>query len=135
MQEAEGGGREPDHGEGTWVPLAPRQLLVKSRAVGHISTSTKHAKSLCVQIEAATRSVLSLNFCLTEQTFGGGEGKERLFLVQSGSCSPFKLSYVQNTGGPPGTPTSWNKLGSWMKHSRGGDALCFSCNGLLCEFV
>lgn len=62
MQGAEGGGREPGHGEGTQVPLAPSRLLVKSRAVGHVSTSTKHAKSLHVQIEAASRSVLSLNF-------------------------------------------------------------------------
>lgn len=42
---------------------------MKSRALEHVSTSTKHAKSLCVQIEAASRSVLSLMFLsLTEQS-------------------------------------------------------------------
>lgn len=74
------------------LSLAPRQLLVKSRAVGHVSTSTKYAKSLRMQIGAASRSVLSQNFSLTEQTFGDSGGKIKLFLVQLGSCSPFKLS-------------------------------------------
>lgn len=68
--------------------LAPRRLLVKSITVGHIFTSTKHAKSLRAQIEAARRSVLSHNFSLTEPTFGGG-GEERLNLVQSDLYSPF----------------------------------------------
>lgn len=68
--------------------LAPRWLLVKSRTVGHIFTSTKHAKSLCAQIEAAHRSVLSHNFSFTEPTFGDG-GEERLNLVQSDLYSPF----------------------------------------------
>lgn len=61
---------------------------MKSRTVGHISTSTKHAKSLHAQIEAARRSVLFQTFSLPEQTFGGGE-KERLDLVQSGFYSVF----------------------------------------------
>lgn len=52
--------------------LAPRQLL-KSRTVGHISTSTRHAKSSHAQIEAAHRSVLPRSCSLTEQTCGGGE--------------------------------------------------------------
>jgi len=69
MQESEEGGREPDHGEGTQVPLAPRQPMVKSRAVGHVSASTKHAKSLCVQTGVASRSVLTLNFSVAEETF------------------------------------------------------------------
>lgn len=95
MQEDEGGGREPDHGEGTQVPLVPRRLLVKLRAVGQISTSTKHAESLRAQIGVASMSVLCLNFSLAEQTFSGGGAKERLFPVQSGSCSPFKLSILK----------------------------------------
>lgn len=36
--------------------------------------------------------MFSLNFSLAEQTVRGGGGKERLALIQSGSCSPFKLS-------------------------------------------
>lgn len=61
--------------------VAPWLLVVKSRAVGHVSTSTKDEKPLHVQVGAARRSVLSLNFSLTEQTFGACQGKERLFLV------------------------------------------------------
>lgn len=68
----------------------PWLLVGKSRAVGHVSTRTKDMKSLYVQVGAFSRSVLSLNFSLTEQTFGAGQGKERL-KVKSVLCSPFKL--------------------------------------------
>lgn len=108
--------------------LAPRQLLVKSITVGHIFTSTKHAKSLRAQIEAARRSVLSQFFSHRANFWWWWRGKAQsspIWLVL-----PLLTLCVQNTGSPLGPPASQNKLWSWTRCS-----IYFSCNGNGIQFV